>query len=100
MKKYIKPILFLIVAVFSQPELFAQQSAKDSTGFPGDNFSLQGALEMFQKSKSPEEFEKLINTKEKNVNNLDLNKDGKIDYVKVIDKTEKKVHAFILQVPV
>lgn len=77
-----------------------QQSGIDSTGLPGDNFSLQGALEMFQKASSPEEFEKLLNTESNNVNNLDLNEDGEIDYIRVIDKSEKDAHAFILQVPV
>jgi hypothetical protein len=73
---------------------------QDSTGLPGDNFSLQGALEMFKKASSPEEFEKLINTQENGVNNLDLNDDGDIDYVRVIGKMDKDVHAFVLQVPV
>lgn len=76
------------------------QTGVDSTGLPGDNFSLQGALQMFQKAGSPEEFEKLINTEDNNVNNLDLNEDGDIDYVRVIDKMEKDVHALILQVAV
>ena len=76
------------------------QSGVDSTGLPGDNFSLQGALEMFKKAGSPEEFEKLINTQDNSVNNLDLDGDGNIDYVKVIDKSEKDVHAFVLQVAV
>ena len=87
----------LTVATFTQAQ---QKSSADPTGFPGDNFSLQGALEMFQKASSPEEFEKLINTENNHVNNLDLDKDGKTDYVKVIDKSEKNVHAFILQVPI
>jgi len=76
------------------------QSGTDSTGLPGDNFSLQGALQMFQKASSIEEFEKLINNEDNHVNNLDLNGDGDIDYVKVIDKNDKDVHAFILQIPV
>ena len=43
----------------------AQESSEnDSTGLPGDNFSLQGALEMFKKASSVEEFEKLINSEE------------------------------------
>lgn len=78
----------------------AQNAAADSTGLPGDNFSLQGALQMFQKAGSPEEFEKLVNTPDNNVNNLDLNGDGEADYVRVIDKTGKDVHALVLQVPV
>jgi hypothetical protein len=75
-------------------------SGIDSTGLPGDNFSLQGALSMFKKASSPEDFEKLINTEDNGVNNLDLNEDGQIDYVRVIDKADKDVHAFVLQVAV
>lgn len=73
------------------------QSDTDSTGLPGDNFSLQGALEMFRKAGSPEAFEKLLNTEDNKVNNLDLDGDGNTDYIRVIDKTENGVHAFVLQ---
>lgn len=100
MKIYIKILSATLIMATASPKANAQNTTKDSTGFPGDNFSLQGALQMFQKASSPEEFEKLINTKDKNVNNLDLNKDGRTDYVKVMDKTEKKSHALVLQVPV
>lgn len=75
-------------------------TAADSTGLPGDNFSLEGALELFKKSTSPEEFEKLLNTEDSKVNNLDLNGDGETDYINVIDQTKKGSHAFILQVAV
>lgn len=64
---------------------------------PGDHFSLEGALELFKKSASPEEFEKMLNSPDSKVNNLDLNGDGYIDYVRVIDRYEGNVHAFILQ---
>jgi hypothetical protein len=91
--------LLLILICFAATTINAKAQT-DSTGMPGDNFSLQGALEMFKQSSSVEEFEKLINTESKNVNNLDLNGDGDIDYVKVIDKADKDVHAFVLQVAV
>lgn len=64
---------------------------------PGDHFSLEGALELFKKSESPEEFEKLLNSADSKVNNLDLNGDGYIDYVRVLDRYEGSVHAFIIQ---
>lgn len=64
---------------------------------PGDNFSLEGALELFKKSESPEHFEKLLNSPDSKVNNLDLNGDGYIDYIRVFDRYEGNVHAFILQ---
>ena len=64
---------------------------------PGDNFSLEGALELFKKSSSPQEFEKMLNDPDSRVNNLDLNVDGYIDYIRVLDRNEGNVHAFILQ---
>lgn len=79
----------------------AQDNAgQDSTGLPGDHFSLQGALEMFKKAASPEEFEKLINAPDNHVNNLDLNGDGDVDYVRVVSTMKGDAHAFVLQVPV
>lgn len=98
MKKIVIPISIFSLLLLYTGVSSAQES--DSTGLPGDNFSLQGAIEMFKKAASPEEFEKLINTQSNNVNNLDLNGDGEIDYVKVIDKMDKDVHAFVLQVAV
>jgi hypothetical protein len=95
---FFKPLL-MCVACFAALS-FSVNAQQDSTGMPGDNFSLQGALEMFKQSASPEEFEKLINSESKNVNNLDLNGDGDIDYIRVIDKADKDVHAFVLQVVV
>lgn len=64
---------------------------------PGDHFSLEGALELFKKSNSPQEFEKMLNDPDSKVNNLDLNGDGHIDYIRVIDMTEKNVHVFVIQ---
>jgi hypothetical protein len=85
---------------FFQMTLFAQSETVDSTGLAGDNFSLQGALEMFKASASPEDFEERINKEDNYVNNLDLNEDGEIDYIRVEDKMEGNVHALILQVPI
>lgn len=96
MNRFFTLVLFSLLTSLSQ----AQQSAVDSTGLPGDNFSLQGALQMFQKAGSPEEFEKLINEENNSVNNLDLNDDGETDYIRVIDKMDNDVHALILQVAV
>lgn len=72
----------------------------DSTGLPGDHFSLEGALDLFQKAENPEEFEKLLNSEDSRVNNLDLNDDGEIDYIRVIETQDKDIKIFVLQVPV
>ena len=90
----------LALLLFSIP-LFAQSDLEsDSTGLPGDHFSLEAAIELFKKSDSPEDFEKRLNTENNDVNNLDLNEDGEIDYIRVVDNTTGDVHALVLQVAV
>lgn len=76
---------------------FATYSQDDQSELPGDNFSLEGALELFKKSTSPEDFERLLNSPDSKVNNLDLNGDNKTDYIRVINRNEGNVHIFILQ---
>lgn len=94
-------LLGLWAFLFFSFSLTAQDDVDaDSTGLPGDNFSLEGAIALFKKAQSPEDFEKLLNTEENNVNNLDLNEDGEIDYIRVIDNMDGDVHALVLQVPV
>ena len=87
--------LFGVLGAQAQSEV-----ASDSTGLPGDQFSLEGALTLFQKAESPEDFEKSLNDESSQVNNLDLNGDDETDYIRVISKTEEETHIFVLQVPV
>jgi hypothetical protein len=93
----------LAIMVFNSP-LSAQDETsvdlQDSTGLPGDNFSLEGAMDLFKSSASPEDFEKKLNSADSKVNNLDLNGDGKIDYIKVEDNAGNSAHAIILRVDV
>lgn len=100
MKKYL--LLFLIIAinVFST-KVFAQSSS-DTTllGLPGDNLDLYAVLELFQKSKTIEDFEKTLNEEKTGINNLDLNLDKKVDFIKVTTKQKDKDFTFILQVDV
>lgn len=84
--------LALLVCTVSLPAL-----SQDRLEVPGDHFSLEGALELFRKSGSPEEFERLLNSEDSKVNNLDLNGDGNIDYIRVIDRHEGNIHTFTLQ---
>ena len=47
-----------------------------------------------------EDFEKALNKENNKINNLDLNEDGDIDYIRVIDHVDGDVHAIVLQVPI
>lgn len=90
--------LSLAIVCLSGSTAFAQTNA-DSSGLPGNNFDLYGALELFKKADTPENFEKAINSGSNEVNNLDLDGDGKTDYVRVVDR-EDTAHTLVLQVAV
>jgi hypothetical protein len=94
--KNVRILLVLAAVVSGWVTSFAQEQVSEAE-VPGDHFSLEGALELFKKSGSPEEFEKMLNSADSKVNNLDLNGDGYIDYIRVFDKYEGNVHAFIIQ---
>lgn len=78
----------------------SDEKLADSTGMPGDNFSLAGALNLLKESKNLADFERKLNTKKTGINNLDLDGDGKTDYIRVKDQMAKNSHAIVLQVAV
>jgi hypothetical protein len=87
--------------VFSQTEK-TDKAEKDvpELGLPGDNLDLYAVLEVFQKSKTIEAFEKTLNDEKEKINNLDLNLDKKVDFIKVVTKKDGESYTFILQVDV
>ncbi len=90
----------LLVIGFTTTITFAQnvkdEEKDDATQVSGDNFSLEGALVLFKKANSLEEFEKLLNDESNNVNNLDLNNDGNTDYISVESIKDNDTHAVVL----
>lgn len=58
-------------------DVIAQEYAK--------GLDLKLAAELAKKAKNAEEFEKQLNTPSSKVNNIDLNDDGKVDYIKVTE---------------
>ena len=90
MKKFILPFLAAAMSLISQPVF--SQADKDTTellGLPGDNLDLYAVLTLFQKSKTIEAFEKSLNDEKTGVNNLDLNLDKKVDFIKVVTKKDR-----------
>jgi hypothetical protein len=95
-----KTIQLSLLSLFISTGVFASPVFQDSLGLAGDNLDLYGVLELFKKSENPEEFEKALNKEDNKLNNLDLNGDGQIDYIHVIDRADKDAHALVLQVAV
>ncbi len=87
--------IFMFMLLWSFSTLQAMK--QDSLGLPGDDFDLYAALELFKKSNSPEEFEKSLNSEENHINNLDLNGDNQIDYIRVSDYASGNAHSIVLQ---
>ena len=75
----------------------AQYDDAARTGYEGDYFSLEGALDLFKQSYNLRDFERKLNTEENWVNNLDLNYDGRIDYIRVEHRRQGNFHAIVLQ---
>lgn len=93
-------LCFILLAGSSLAQQTEQINFADSTGLPGDNFSLEAALATFKDSKSLDDFEKRLNSKDNVVNNLDLDGDGKVDYVRVVADKKETAHIIVMQVQV
>lgn len=100
MKKNILFLAIMLTSLFSLPVFSQVNDEPVALGLPGDNLSLFAVLDIFQKSKTLEDFERALNDPDNKVNNLDLNDDGEIDYIKVEGHKEGNTHVIVLQVAV
>ena len=75
------------------------QRGEERTGYDGDFFSLEGAIELFKNSNTIADFERRLNEEDTYVNNLDLDRDGQIDFIRVEHIRQGNFHAIVLQVP-
>jgi hypothetical protein len=90
-------ILVLTMSLSSLTAFCQTESATGELGLPGDNLDLYAVLDIFQKSKTIEDFEKTLNDENTKVNNLDLNDDKKVDFIKVETKKDGEDFTFILR---
>ncbi len=58
---------------------------------------LQAVAAAFAQSGNIEEFERLLNNASYMLSNLDLNRDGYIDYLRVLETVEGRAHVFLIQ---
>ena len=95
MKKTVLFFAILMTGLFSQSILSQTDNEPVALGLPGDNLNLYAVLDIFQKSKTLEDFEKVLNEQDSKVNNLDLNNDGKSIISKsIVKRTEIHMQLF------
>ncbi|HTB23714.1 MAG TPA: hypothetical protein VK711_00020 [Puia sp.] len=97
MKKIFLPCLIIAMSVISHPAFSQSKTDTASLGMAGDNLDLYAVLDLFLKSKTIEDFEKSLNDTKSKINNLDLDLDKKIDFIKVVTKKEGDSYTFVLQ---
>ena len=99
MKRYIyTPVLVMLLAALIT--LRAQGRQDENIGLPGDNLNLYAVMKLFQESETLEGFERNLNDENSRINNLDLDGNGYVDYIRVIDNVDKNVHYIVLQVAI
>ena len=62
-----------------------------------ENLDLKAVANLFGQVKNLEEFEQELNSEESHLNNLDLNGDGLIDYLRVVEMESEGRHLIIIQ---
>jgi hypothetical protein len=91
-------ILALITSVFST-QIYGQNrtivNAMNSE--ISDNLDLRVVASHFGDSRNLEDFERRLNDPKLQISNLDLNYDGQVDYLRVIEAIEKRTHIIIIQ---
>ncbi|NDP19530.1 MAG: hypothetical protein GZ091_00400 [Paludibacter sp.] len=61
------------------------------------NLDLKAVASIFGESRDLEEFEMRLNDYDSQISNLDLNNDGEVDYLRVIESSESNVHVVVIQ---
>jgi len=98
--KVFKIFSFIVLLLSINLGVNAQNAGEEKLNLPGDNLNLYAVIKLFQESETIEGFEKNLNAEESKINNLDLNGDDLIDYIKVIDYVDGESHTIVMQVAV
>jgi hypothetical protein len=62
-----------------------------------DNLDLEAVASLFADAEDLEEFEQKLNDPESRYSNLDLNEDGYVDYLRVLEKKKGNAHSITIQ---
>jgi uncharacterized membrane protein YgcG len=104
MKKSLLPYLAIAMSLLSLTAFSQDKQDKVDTtaklGLAGDNLDLYAVLDVFQKSKTIEAFEKSLNDPKTKINNLDLDLNKKVDFIKVVTEKKDESYMFILRVDI
>jgi len=98
-KTDILTLLLLTALLFSSTQLFARSSAVVySQNYQIDqDLDLNAVASLFGDSRDLHDFERRLNDPSYQISNLDLNRDGYVDYLRVIETVEGNLHLIVIQ---
>ena len=89
----------LVVMILATISCMAQKriTVEVPTDDISKNLDLKAVATAFGESKDLEEFEQRLNDNESHISNLDLNNDGEVDYLRVIEDNKNATHNILIQ---
>jgi len=88
-------MFFIAINLISAQDVTTIQSNNEDIS---DNLDLEAVASIFGESKDLEDFEKRLNDPKTQISNLDLNNDGEVDYLRIMETgTDKNVHTISIQ---
>jgi hypothetical protein len=98
-KTYILALFLLAALLCSSTQLFARSSAAAySQNYQIDqDLDLNAVASLFGDSRDLHDFERRLNDPYYQISNLDLNNDGYVDYMRVIETVEGNLHLIVIQ---
>jgi hypothetical protein len=97
-RKLISGISLLLLFSFSQVAAQEDFTIVAPTSEVAEWLDLNAVAELFKDAETIEDFENDLNDPDIGINNLDLNEDGYVDYIRVVEQVSEYTHLIILQV--
>jgi hypothetical protein len=92
-------LLTLLIAIFASSGIYAQGYYNvRAVGYDiSDNLDLEAVSYLFGESRDLQDFEYRLNDPKMQISNLDLNRDGFVDYLRVVEAYEYGIHLITIQ---
>ena len=97
MKAKIVGLLVLILVTTTQCVAQKTYTVNAENNDISNNLDLKAVATVFGESKNLEEFENKLNDYDRNISNLDLNNDGQVDYLRVVEDVQRNTHVVVIQ---
>jgi len=94
-----KVIISILMTILCFSFIWAQEEVKieASSAEISEGLDLEAAAELFKDSEDLEAFEQSLNDPDIGINNLDLDENGEVDFIRVLEEVEDDAHLIILQ---